>query len=27
VMETVAAHLLVLTRGDTAPSNVVIAKF
>jgi integrase len=26
-MEAVAAHLLALTRGDTAPSNVVIANF
>src|SRR5215472_4626026 len=24
IMETVAAHLLALTRGDSAPSNVVI---
>jgi integrase len=27
VMESVAAHLLALTRGETAPSNVVIANF
>jgi integrase len=26
-METVAAHLIALTRGDTAPSNVIVANF